>query len=194
MDLKSELLRERLGLYLRLRGGFTFPLAGALYWSALAVLGASLPLKTWIIVAFIGSGLIFPLALLLSRIFRVNFMSEQSAVGDIMLPAFIGMLTFWPIAILAFWSAPELVAPTLAIGMAMHWPVVGWTYARTGLYSAHAIVRALAVAALWVLFPDQRLVLIPACVAVIYLATVAFILVDVRMTARGQVGVQPEAR
>ena len=186
MDLKSELLRERLGLYVRLRGGFTFPLAGAIYWGALAFLGTSLPLKTWIIVAFIGSGLIFPLAMILSRIFRVNFMTEQSAVGDLILPAFIGMLTFWPIAILAFWSAPELVAPTLAIGMAMHWPVVGWTYARTALYSAHAIVRAIAVMVIWVLSPDERLVLIPASVAVIYLATVVAILVDVPIAARAQ--------
>ena len=186
MDLKSELLRERLALYVRLKGGFTVPLAGALYWGALAVLGTQLPLKTWIIAAFIGSGLIFPLAMLLSRIFGVNFMSEKSAVGDLMLPAFIGMLTFWPIAILAFWSAPELAAPTLAIGMAMHWPVVGWTYARTALYSAHAIVRALAVMAIWLLYPDQRLVLIPAAVAVIYVATVVAILVDVPLTARAQ--------
>ena len=186
MDLKSELLKERLGLYVRLRGGFTFPLAGAIYWGALAYLGTSLPLKTWIIVAFIGSGLIFPLAVVLSRIFRVNFLGEQSAVGDLMLPAFIGMLTFWPIAILAFWSAPELAAPTLAIGMAMHWPVVGWSYGRTALYSAHAIVRAIAVMAIWMLYPDQRLVLIPASVAVIYLATIVAILVDVPIVARAQ--------
>jgi hypothetical protein len=30
MDLKAALLRERLTLYVRLRGGYTFPLAGAI--------------------------------------------------------------------------------------------------------------------------------------------------------------------
>lgn len=66
----------------------------------------------------------------------------------------------------------------------MHWPMIGWSYGSTALYSAHAIARALIVMALYMLEPEHRLVLIPASVAFVYLATVLGILVDVPAVAR----------
>jgi hypothetical protein len=183
MDLKAALLRDRLTLYVKLRGGYTFPLAGAIWWAAMAVVGSFYPVKPWAMLAFIGSGLIFPIALLLSKLLGVNFMGEKSAVDDAIAPAFIGMLLFWPMAFAAYWTAVELTPLILAIGMAMHWPIIGWTYGRPALYSAHAIVRALAAFALWLIFPDQRTIWVPASVAVVYLGTVAAILADTRRVA-----------
>jgi hypothetical protein len=98
-------------------------------------------------------------------------------------PAFIGMLLFWPMAFAAYWYAVELTPLIVAIGMAMHWPIIGWTYGRTALYSAHAIVRAVAAFALWLAFPDQRHIWVPASVSVVYVATVIAILVDTRRVA-----------
>lgn len=187
MDLKSALLRERLGLYLRLRGGMSFPIAGAIWWGAFAVVGLYLPTKQWALWAFIASGLIFPLAIVVSRLMRIDFMNAKSSVDDVLLPAFIGMLMFWPMAFAAFWTAVELTPLILAIGMAMHWPVIGWTYGRTGLYSAHAVARAVSAFALWLLFPDARTVWIPASVSVVYLLTVAAIVFDLRRV-RAQLG------
>lgn len=184
VDLASALLQERLSLYVRLKGGYTFPLAGAIYWGALAFVGDMVSLLDWITIAFIASGAIFPLAWLLSKIAGVNFMGEQSAVGSVLAPAFIGMLLFWPMAVLAFWTAPALAVPILAIGMSMHWPVIGWSYGRSALFSAHAIARALIVTGIWMFQPDQRLVMIPAAVAFVYLATVLGIFVDVAAVAR----------
>lgn len=186
MDLKAALLQERLGLYVTLRGGFTFPLAGALWWGAAAIVGAYVPLKTWALLAFIGSGLIFPIAIVLSKIFRVDFMNQKSAIDDAVGPAFTGMLLFWPMAFAAYWTAVELTPLILAIGMAMHWPIIGWTYGRTALYSVHAIVRALAAFALWLLLPDQRHIWVPASVSVVYVATVIAILIDTRRVGFGR--------
>lgn len=185
MDLANALLRDRLESFVRLKGGYTFPLAGAVYWGALAYLGTmDLPLKTWLTIAFIGSGAIFPLAWGLSTLAGINFMGDKSAAGSIIGPAMLGMLLFWPMAALAFWTAPDLALPILAIGMSMHWPVIGWSYGRTALYTAHAIARALIVAALYMLEPENRLVLIPASVAFVYLATVLGIWIDVPAVAR----------
>lgn len=183
MDLKAALLRERLTLYVRLRGGYTFPLAGAIWWAAIAVLGYFVPIKSWALLAFIASGLIFPIALVLSRLLDVNFMGEKSAVDDAIAPAFIGMLLFWPMAFAAYWTAIQLTPLILAIGMAMHWPIIGWTYGRPGLYSAHAIVRTLAAFAIWLLFPDHRTTWLPASVSIVYLLTVVAILADSKRLA-----------
>lgn len=182
--LEADFLRARLGAYVRLTGGYPIPLAGAAYWAALAWAGTFLPLKTWIVVAFIGSGAIFPMAVLFAKIAGNPFLSDKSEAGTLLAPAFVSMLIFWPSAVAAFWTAPELVSLILAIGMSVHWPVIGWSFGRSALFSAHALVRAVAVFALWLAYPDQRLVLIPAAVTAIYLLTVLAILIDCAMVRR----------
>lgn len=177
--LRDAVKADRLASYRRLRGGFPIPLAGTVYWAALAWYGYSgASIGNWSMVAFIGSGAIFPMALLFAAIFRNPFMKDKTATGDVLLPAFISMLLFWPMIIGAVQVAPELVPLILAIGMSLHWPVIGWSYARTGLFSAHAIVRAVAVLAIWLMLPEARLTLLPLSVAVVYFLTVLALVVD----------------
>jgi hypothetical protein len=137
-----------------------------------------MPLRVWIFAAAASSGLIFPLALLLARIFRCDFMRDRTAVSDVLLPAFVAMLLFWPMAISAWWTTPPLFPLILAIGMSLHWPVIGWSYGKTALYSAHAVVRAVVCFAIWNWLPSGRITLLPLSVALIYAATVAAILWD----------------
>jgi len=107
-------------------------------------------------------------------------MKDRSAVTDVLDPAFIGMLLFWPVAIAAFWNYPALVPLILAIGMSQHWPIVGWSYGKTVLYSAHAIVRALLGFAIWNWLPSGRTTILPLSVALIYVSTVFAICWDTR--------------
>ena len=65
-------------------------------------------------------------------------------------------------AFAAYWNAPALAPLILAIGMSAHGPVVGWSYGRPALFSADAIVRTLAVFAIWVVFPAARKTWLPA--------------------------------
>ena len=177
-DLRKALLHDRRSAYARLRGGFPIPLAGATYWAVLAALSQQFSAEVWYYAAFFGSGAIFPLALLYARVFRNDFMKERTASGGILIPAFISMLLFWPMAIAALWRAPELFPMILAIGMSIHWPVIGWNYGRTSIFSAHAIIRAIVVFLIWWKLPAQQLLLIPLAVAAIYLVTVLVIFVD----------------
>lgn len=90
------------------------------------------------------------------------------------------MLLFWPMLIAAAKTAPELVPLILAIGMSLHWPVIGWSYGRTGLFSAHAVIRALFCLAIFSMFPEHSITWMPIGVAAIYGLTVLAILADVR--------------
>lgn len=182
-DLKAQVLADRLASFVRLKGGYSVPLAGAIYWAALGVAGLYVPLDTWIMIAFIASGAIFPLALLLSKLLGNDFMKDKTATGDVLFPAFIAMLMFWPIAFAAYGMAPELVPLILAIGMAQHWPVIGWAYGKTGLYSAHAIVRAVGSLLIWAWVPVGRLTVLPWFVAAVYIVTVIAILVEAKREA-----------
>ncbi len=174
IELKKALLAERVASFYRLKGGFPIPMAGIFYWTMLGTLGYLMPTQHhfWIFVAFFSSGFMFPLAILLARLFRNNFMSDRTAVSDAIVPAFASMLIFWPIAISAWWTYPPIVPLVLAIGMSIHWPVIGWLYGRTALFTTHAVVRAIVCFILWNWFPSTRFSLMPLVVAFIYLATI----------------------
>ncbi len=178
--LRTLVAADRRASYLRLKGGFPVPLAGMVYWLALAGAGQALGFGGWLMVAVWGSGLIFPLALLLAKLFNCRFMGDRTAVTSVLLPAFISMLLFWPVLAAALNVAPELAPLILAIGMSGHWPIIGWTYDRVGLYAGHAIIRALVTPVIWFWLPDARLTLLPLSVAILYGLTVLTILVDVR--------------
>lgn len=177
-QLREAVRVDRIGSYARLRGGFPIPLAGATYWIVLGCAGYVLDFAAWTQVAFFGSGAVFPLALAYAAAFRNNFMKDRTATGSVLLPTFISMLLFWSYIVAAASQAPEMISLILAVGMSVHWPVIGWSYGRTGIYSAHAIARAVIPTALWMQYPDERLTWLPFSVAAIYLATVVVILID----------------
>jgi hypothetical protein len=178
VELKKLLLVNREASFFRLRGGYPVPLAGATWWAILGTMGYFLHSRNlWIFLAFVTSGAIFPLAILLARLFKVDFIHDKTAATDVLLPAFASMLLFWPIAISAYWTYPQLVPLVLAIGMSIHWPVIGWLYANTAIYITHAVVRAVACFALWNWWPSSRFTVLPFTVSAIYLLTVWTILV-----------------
>lgn len=178
MSLRDDLLRERLAAYSRLRGGFPIPMAGVVYWAALGIAGYSLRPNRWTLLAFVFSGSIFPLALLFAKLFRIDFMRDKTAVSDLLGPAFATMLLFWPMAIAGWWTDVQLVPLILAIGMSLHWPAIGWMYGKPWLYTAHAVVRAVACFLIWWKLPEGRFTLLPFSVALVYLVTVVAIFID----------------
>jgi len=176
---KAELTRHRLDAYVRLAGGYPIPLAGATYWTALGIAGHYLDLNTWLAAAAFGSGAIFPLAVLFAAITGNTFLRDRSPLTSAIFPAFAGMLLFWPMVFATAKVGLEATPLIIAIGLSSHWPVIGWTYARTALFTAHSVVRAIAVTYIWFALPDQRITLLPFAVAAIYLLTVLAIVIDV---------------
>jgi FtsH-binding integral membrane protein len=154
----------------RMRWGFTLPLAGCLYWLGLAYLGQVLGLREWILAAFVASGLIFPVAVIAARAIRTDLLQTGDPLAGVALQAVIGMNLLWPLHFVLFNAAPQVVPLSLAIGMSVHWPVVGWMLGtRLGL--AHAIARAIGAWMIWTIWPADRLTLLPAFVALCYAAT-----------------------
>ena len=183
-DLTEQLEAERIASYIKLKGGFPVLFAGATYWGSLTVLGYTSGAPLWHYVALFGSGAIFPLALFYARIFRNDFTKERTSVTGVFLPAFVSMLLFWPMAIAALWQAIELFPLILAIGLSLHFPVIGWSYAKTFLYSSHAVIRAIVVFVIWWQFPQDRLTLLPLAVMLTYLVTAFIVIIDSQRTAK----------
>lgn len=183
-SIATDLRAECLASYARLGGGWPVPLAGGLWWAGLAWLGTLVEPAVWSVIAFAASGLIFPLAVLFAKLSGNPFMQERTSVTSVLIPAFVSMLLFWAIAIAAMWEANTLVPLVLAVGMSIHWPVIGWSYGRPWPFVAHAASRAVGSFLVWHLHPEDRFVLVPVTVAAIYLATAAFLILDSRRVGR----------
>ena len=58
----------------------------------------------------------------------------------------------------------------LVIGLASHWPAVGWLY-DTSIFTVHTIIRVLLAGASWFLLPEGRFTLLPLSTGVVYVLT-----------------------
>jgi hypothetical protein len=183
-EIEAGLKAARQSAYAETRGGWPVPLAGAMYWGLLAVLGSRVSEANWTFIAEIMSGAIFPVAVGMAAIFRNPFMKVKVPDQGVVFMAMIGMLLFWPMAVGAMWNYNTLTPLIIAIGMSGHWPVFGWTYGRPVPFIAHAVVRAVVCFYIWQYIPDGRFTLLPAAVAAIYLVTIVILFIDSGVVAR----------
>ncbi len=178
-DLKAAHLQERQAAYGRLRGGFPIPMSGTVYWLVIAAMSQIFAPSQQLFYSFVASGAIFPMALLFAALFKNDFMKDKGVATSVLVPAFISMLLFWPMVVVAVAEgSADIALVILAIGLSIHWPVIGWSYGRTAIFCAHSIIRAVLVLALYFLFPEQRFLFIPLAVAFVYAVTVLALILD----------------
>ena len=161
---KSELLRAS-------GAGISLPIAGIVYWVFLGAAGNFLSPKMWGLAACFSSRLIFPLGLLLSKTFGSNLLIKNQPLSSLGLRAVISINLLWPLHFAIYFNNPQLLPLSLAIGMGIHWPIIGWMYGSSACFQ-HALVRVAAVSIVWFLYPAGRFTLLPLVVAVVYLVTV----------------------
>jgi hypothetical protein len=166
-DLKQQFLDERKRYSAAAGGGVSLPVAGAVYWAVIGVMGFYLDPADWAYAAAIGSGLIFPLGLLLQGPFRSPFMKAKSPLSGVTMSAIIAINLLWPVHFVVIAVLPEAAPLSLAIGMTLHWPMIGWSYASR-VCLIHALVRTAVVTLIWYALPDLRLTGIPFAVSALY--------------------------
>lgn len=165
---QETLLRARRQYFVDAQGGTALPAAGAVYWIVLAIGGMTMEAKDWGLLAAMLSGAIFPVAVLLQWPLRSRFMKAKSPVSGAGWAAIIAINFLWPVHVVIISIVPEAAPLSLAIGMTLHWPVIGWMYASKVCY-LHAVARLAVVTLLWYGFPELRLTGLPLAVAALYL-------------------------
>lgn len=175
---KEALRQTQRRLLVRANGGVSLPVAGGVYWLVLAVLGLFLSEQVWIFCAAFGSGLIFPLGLLLARPLNAKLFLNDEPLAEVAGFAVLAINLLWPLYFAIIYIAPELLPLALGIGMGLHWPVIGWLYGSRACL-AHGPLRVALVTALWVWLPAERLTVLPFAVACLYFATVVWLRFEV---------------
>jgi hypothetical protein len=187
---RAHLQFERLSGLAEAGGGASLPAAGAVYWSALGLAGLFVEPRMWCLVAAFGSAAIFPLGIVLQRPFASRIIGGQGSVLDGVAPlAVLGINLLWPLYLALIFAKEYAFVPlALGLGMTVHWPVIGWLYNSRACF-AHAIVRTIAVSAIWYFVPEQRFIALPFAVAIIYAVTVVWLSAEAaaarRALARG---------
>jgi hypothetical protein len=132
----------------------SMPIAGTVFWSAAAILSLFLPERILAFAVAGGSGLIFPLALLIDKLRGGGMTLSTSAnpiSGNFMRGiASIGLL--WPLVIVAGLGQPLVIVLGAAILMALVWIPYGWS-ADDPVGLQHALGRCIGAYAAYLFVP-----------------------------------------
>jgi hypothetical protein len=156
------------------RRGIGMPIAGMLYWLAMAGVGAGWPPKLAATGFFFATGAVFPVGWALTRAAGGDLMGKGHALNK--LGGLLNAVQFfyWPVIIAVYFRATELVPFTMATLMVSHFLPYGWFYRSRG-YAVLGILGPLTAVTLQLAAPDHAFVVIPLAMAACYALAVALV-------------------
>lgn len=150
------------------------PIAGAIVWTAVGVLGLILPERTATFALLFGTGAMFPLTLGLARPLGERLLDNTSPLAKLMGFSVLMINLLWALHLTVLFNAPEYLPLTIGIGLGLHWVVFSWVIGHpVGI--VHAVMRTLLVTAAWWLFTDVRIAAVAAAVVVAYVYAIAIL-------------------
>jgi hypothetical protein len=141
----------------------SMPLAGALLWCAIAILGVVLPPRTAMFTLLSGTGAIFPLALIFAKIRNEELLSNKNEFAGLMRAGVFMVNLLWAVHIPLLFRVPSLVPLSMGIGLGLHWVVYSWVIQHPLGY-VHVTLRTVGVFFAWLCFPTHS---ITACASVV---------------------------
>ena len=126
--------------------GVCMPIAGTLYWIAVAILGELLPLKTAMFFAFCATGLVFPVGLAIARLTGADLMSKDHPLSTLGLVMNLVQLAYWPVVVVVHFNAPQWTAFTMAVLFGSHFLPYAWLYRSQGYALIGGLSMALPIA------------------------------------------------
>jgi|SRR5690554_5059089 len=145
----------------------SMPIAGAIYWLTIAIVSTQVPERLGLLVMLFGSGLIFPIALLVSKVTKEEVFSSQNPLAKLMGASVLMVNLLWAVHIPLFLYAPEFLTLSVGIGLGLHWVVYSWIIQHP-LGLIHAFLRTALVLTMWLSFPESRLLAVGLSVVLAY--------------------------
>ncbi|MBS4178573.1 DUF7010 family protein [Lederbergia citrea] len=163
-ELKADLIVEA-------KKGYPFFLSGALYWLVMGILGLIMGVDQQLALVFLlGTGSIFPLAILIGNMLKVNILSKNplGVLGGII----GGIQCFYlPVWIVIYMEHYELIPMVIGVLGASHFLPYLWIY-QSKIYLFLTIIMAGISFVFGYIFIDQAFLLVPFSLALLYLITV----------------------
>jgi hypothetical protein len=149
------------------------PIAGLIAWLIVGVSGLLLPDTITVWVLFGATGCIVYLALFISKLTGENFLDKtkpKNEFDSLFLFTVMQAVLIYSIAIPFFMMDRTSLPLTVGILTGTMWMPFSWIIRHwVGVF--HAIFRTVVILILWYVFPDDRFVLIPFAIVIIYIIT-----------------------
>ena len=182
----QTLAAERRGFFLATRGAVWLPMTGAVFWSVLGALGFVWSPRRWCVVMLSVGVVALPVGVVFFR-WLVGRLEPKSPLATLIGPALIPVALSLGMALAVFRSDSSLVPLALVVGLASHWPAVGWLF-DTVIFAVHTVVRVVVAVSLWMVLPSGRFTWLPISIGVIYALTALWILARIRRVQAGAPG------
>ena len=164
-QLRAEYARQRF---------LAMPIAGAIGWSAVGILGAVLPRQWMPLALFVCVGMIFWLGVLVGQALGEPIMKrgrEQGELDRLFLLCVLMANLVWAIAIPFFLVEPTSLPLSVGVLAGLMWLPFSWMIRHwVGIF--HGVARTVLVLIAWHVFPEHRFTVVPAVIVAIYLVSI----------------------
>ncbi|NKF52640.1 hypothetical protein G3R49_18955 [Shewanella sp. WXL01] len=148
----------------------TMPIAGAIVWLALGITALFVPAKNMVLPVYIGTGCIFYLALFISRFTGEKLLvkKEERNPFDTLFLYTLGM-SWCAFAVAIPFGLENYTAVPMAIGIVsgLMWLPISWSLEHN-VGIIHTLLRTALIVIAWYVFPEQRFVVIPFVIVLVY--------------------------
>ena len=171
----QSLQELRLDLAARSKWNIGYFYAGFAFWIYAAIVGWVFPVHAARIYWLLGTSLIFPAAILASRLFHADPFCKGNALGEVVGYTHMSVLGMMlPLILIAGVRYADLMILVMAIAFSLDFFLMSWAF-DSPLFAIHASARTALVSIIWLTMPDERAWLIPITVALAYGITAALI-------------------
>lgn len=146
----------------------SMPLAGALVWLIVGLISLKLNFKFSLYILLFSTGVIFPIALLISKYRNEALTASTNPLSKLMGLCIVMVNLLWGIHLPLIFLAPEFVPLSLGIGLGLHWVVYSWVVQHP-LGIIHSVLRTILVVGAWYFFPESRIFAVSVAVVIAYL-------------------------
>ena len=154
------------------------PLSGLIAWLLVGVSGLIFPDRITVWVLFVTTGCIVYLALLISKFTGENFLDKnrpENVFDALFMYTVAQAVLVYGIAIPFFLTDYTSLPLTVGILTGTMWLPFSWIIKHwAGIF--HAVLRTVLIVLFWYVFPEQRFVVIPFTIVVIYVITIFILL------------------
>ena len=112
--------------------GIGMPIAGILYWLAVAWLVRAYPLNKAGTLSFIATGAVFPIGMVITKWFGGNLFAKASRFDSLGMLFNAMQFAFWPVVALVYYTATPWTWFTMGVLFGSHFIGYAWLYRSRG--------------------------------------------------------------
>jgi hypothetical protein len=171
-----ELKKLQIDLALQSKWNIGYFASGLIFWLYVLVVSNVYPIEISSIHALVGTFCIFPVAVLLSKVFGADPFNKENKLGNLIGYTHMSVIAMsFPIILLLFFNYPEGLLLGMAIAYCLDFYVMSWAFGSP-IFGVVAAIRVVLVSSLWLFLPAHRMLTIPSIVILSYVVIIILIL------------------